>query len=62
MSKTEFFGLIFMLSVAPMCGTMATIMIAETGGHFTWIMALIGSVVCFTGGWIRIAQMFIDGE
>jgi len=62
MSKTEFFGLIFMLSVAPMCGTMATLMIAETGGHATWITALIGSVVCFTGGWIRIAQMFIEGE
>ncbi len=62
MSKMEFFGLIFMLSVAPMSGTMATIMIAETGGHPTWIVALIGSVVCFTGGWIRIAQTFIDGE
>ena len=62
MDKMEFFGLIFMLSVAPMCGTMAVIMIAETGGHATWIMALVASAVCFTGGWIRIAQMFIDGE
>ena len=62
MNKMEFFGLIFMLSVAPMCGTMATIMIAETGGHPTWVVALIGSVICFTGGWIRIAHTFIDGE
>ena len=62
MTKTEFFGLIFMLSVAPMAGTMATIMIAETGGHPTWIAALVGSVACFTGGWIRIAQLFIDAE
>ena len=62
MNKMEFLGLVFMLSVAPMCGTMATIMIAETGGHPTWVVALIGSVICFTGGWIRIAQMFIDGE
>ena len=62
MDKTEFFGLIFMLSVAPMCGTMAVIMIAEVGGHATWITALVASAVCFTGGWIRITQMFIDGE
>ncbi len=62
MDKMEFFGLIFMLSVAPMCGTMAVLMIAETGGHATWITALVASAVCFTGGWIRIAQMFIDGE
>tara|TARA_R100000353_G_scaffold50050_1_gene39637 strand:+ start:414 stop:602 length:189 start_codon:yes stop_codon:yes gene_type:complete len=62
MDKMEFFGLIFMLSVAPMCGTMATIMIAETGGHATWIAALVASTACFIGGWFRIAQMFIDGE
>tara|TARA_R100001510_G_scaffold19408_2_gene16921 strand:- start:357 stop:545 length:189 start_codon:yes stop_codon:yes gene_type:complete len=62
MDKMEFFGLIFMLSVAPMCGTMAVLMIAEVGGHATWIAALVASAVCFTGGWIRIAQMFTDGE
>ena len=62
MDKMEFLGLMFMLSVAPIASVFSAIMIAQTGGYWVWIVALVGATASFMGGWIVLAIEFMKSE
>jgi hypothetical protein len=61
MSKMEFMGLVFMLTLAPIATVFAAIAALETG-HWIWIVSVIGGVASFIGGWVSLAIEFVNSE
>ena len=52
-------GLMFMIISGAICGLFGFIQLHETGAPF-WGYAIAGSVACFVGGWVILAEQLSE--
>lgn len=52
-------GLMFMIISGAVCGLFGFIQLHETGAPF-WGYAIAGSVACFVGGWVILAEQLSE--
>ncbi len=52
-------GLMFMIVSGAVCGLFGFIQLHETGAPF-WGYAIAGSVACFVGGWVILAEQLSE--